>query len=217
MEKNRKVQVIAIVALIVGIVGLSIGVAAFSSVLNIQTSANVKPDSSTMNVDFSSAEDKVEVAEITPTATPNSLVTTNGVIDNSGDPTISNLSATFTEPGQSVVYKFYAYNAGELNAFLKSIVFSNVTGQNATKICTAGEGTTDALVQKACEQISVKVKVGNELETATGKASITGHTLAKSTGELVTVTLEYGAGDNRADGDFTVSFGDITLNYSSAD
>lgn len=217
MEKNRKVQVIAIVALIVGIVGLSIGFAAFSSVLNIQTSANVKPDSSTMNVDFSSAEDKVEVAEITPTATPNSLVTTNGVIDNSGDPTISNLSATFTEPGQSVVYKFYAYNAGELNAFLKSIVFSNVTGQNATKICTAGEGTTDALVQKACEQISVKVKVGNELETATGTASITGHTLAKSTGELVTVTLEYGAGDNRADGDFTVSFGDITLNYSSAD
>lgn len=217
MEKNRKVQVIAIVALIVGIVGLSIGFAAFSNVLNIQTSANVKPDSSTMNVDFSSAEDKVEVAEITPTATPNSLVTTNGVIDNSGDPTISNLSATFTEPGQSVVYKFYAYNAGELNAFLKSIVFSNVTGQNATKICTAGEGTTDALVQKACEQISVKVKVGNELETATGKASITGHTLSKSTGELVTVTLEYGTGDNRADGDFTVSFGDITLNYSSAD
>ena len=70
MEKNRKVQIIAIVALVVGIVGLSIGFAAFSSVLNIQTSANVKPDSSTLNVDFSSAEDKVEVAEITPTATP---------------------------------------------------------------------------------------------------------------------------------------------------
>lgn len=217
MEKNRKVQIIAIVALIVGIVGLSIGFAAFSSVLNIQASANVKPDSSTLNVDFSSAEDKVEIAEITPTATPNTLVTTNGVIDNSGDPTISNLSATFTEPGQSVVYKFYAYNAGELNAYLKSIVFSNVTGQNATKICTAAQGTTDALVQKACDKISVKVKVGNELETTTGKASITGHTLSKGNGELVTVTLEYEAGADRADGDFTVAFGNITLNYSSAD
>ena len=217
MEKNRKVQIIAIVALIIGIVGLSIGFAAFSSVLNIQASANVKPDSSTLNVDFSSAEDKVEIAEITPTATPNTLVTTNGVIDNSGDPTISNLSATFTEPGQSVVYKFYAYNAGELNAYLKSIVFSNVTGQNATKICTAAQGTTDALVQKACDKISVKVKVGNELETTTGKASITGHALSKGNGELVTVTLEYEAGADRADGDFTVTFGNITLNYSSVD
>ena len=217
MEKDRKIQIIALVALVVGIVGLSIGFAAFSGVLNIQTSANVKPDSSTLNVDFSSAEDKVEVAEIIPTATPNSLVTTNGVIDNSGDPTISKLSATFTEPGQSVVYKFYAYNAGELVAYLKSIVFENVTGQNATKVCTAGEGTSDALVQKACEKISVKVKVGNEIETTTGMASITGHTLAKASGELVTVTLEYEAGADRADGDFTVAFGDITLNYSSVD
>ena len=217
MEKNRKVQVIAVFALVIAIVGLSIGFAAFSSVLNIQTSANVKPDSSTMNVDFSSAQDKVEVSEIIPTATPNELVTTNAVIDNSVDPTISNLSATFTEPGQSVTYKFYAYNAGKLNAYLKSIVFGNVAGQNATKICTAGQGTTDALVQKACEKISVKVKVGNEIETTTGKASITGHTLAIDNGELVTVTLEYEAGADRADGDFTVAFGDITLNYSSVD
>lgn len=217
MEKNRNAQVIAIVALVVAVLGLSIGFASFSNVLNIQASANVKPDSSTLNVDFSSSIDSVTVAEITPTATPNSIVTTNATIDNSADPTISNLSATFTEPGQSVVYKFYAYNAGELNAYLKSIVYANVAGGNATKVCTAKEGTTDALVQKACENILVKVKVGNELETATGKASITGHSLAKKTGEMITVTLEYAAGAERTDGDFSVAFGNITLNYSSAD
>ena len=217
MEKNRNAQVIAIVALVVAVLCLSVGFASFSNVLNIQASANVKPDSSTLNVDFSSSIDSVTVAEITPTATPNSIVTTNATIDNSADPTISNLSATFTEPGQSVVYKFYAYNAGELNAYLKSIVYANVAGSNATKVCTAKEGTTDALVQKACENILVKVKVGNELETATGKASITGHSLAKKTGEMITVTLEYAAGAERTDGDFSVAFGNITLNYSSAD
>lgn len=217
MEKNRNAQVIAIVALVVAVLGLSVGFASFSNVLNIQSSANVKPDSSTLNVDFSSSIDSVTVAEITPTATPNSIVTTNATIDNSADPTISNLSATFTEPGQSVVYKFYAYNAGKLNAYLKSIVYANVAGSNATKVCTAKEGTTDALVQKACENILVKVKVGNELETATGKASITGHSLAKKTGEMITVTLEYAAGAERTDGDFSVAFGNITLNYSSAD
>lgn len=217
MERNRTGQVIAILALVVGVVSLSIGFASFSSVLNIQASANVKPDSSTMNVDFSSAVDKVEVAEIVPTTTPDSLETTKATIDNSSDPTISNLSATFTEPGQSVTYEFYAFNAGELNAYLKSIVYGNVTGKNATKVCTAASGTTDALVQKACEKISIKVKVGNELETSTGKASITGHALAKGNGEKVVVTLEYEAGADRADGDFSVAFGDITLNYSSAD
>ena len=217
MEKNRNAQVIAIVALVVAVLGLSVGFASFSNVLNIQASANVKPDNDTMNVDFSSSIDSVTVAEITPTATPNSIGTTNATIDNSADPTISNLSATFTEPGQSVVYKFYAYNAGELNAYLKSIVYANAAGSNATKVCTAKEGTTDALVQKACENILVKVKVGNELETATGKASITGHSLAKKTGEMITVTLEYAAGAERTDGDFSVAFGNITLNYSSAD
>ena len=95
MEKNRNAQVIAIIALVVRVVGLSIGFASFSSAI-----------------------DKVEVNEIVPTAEPTSLTTTNATIDNSVDPTISNLSATFTEPGQSVVYKFYAYNAGELNANL---------------------------------------------------------------------------------------------------
>ena len=128
MEKNRNAQVIAIIVLVVGVVGLSIGFASFSSVLNIQASANVKPDSSTMNVDFSSAIDKVEVNEIVPTAEPTSLTTTNATIDNSVDPTISNLSATFTEPGQSVVYKFYAYNAGELNANLYLAENTNFDG-----------------------------------------------------------------------------------------
>lgn len=115
------------------------------------------------------------------------------------------------------MYKFYAYNAGELNSFLKRIIFENVTGQNATKVCTASAGTTDELVQKTYEKISIKVKVGNEFETSTGKASITGHSLAKENGEAVVVTLEYEAGANRADGNFNVSFDNITLNHSSAD
>lgn len=76
MEKNRSSQIIAMIGLGIGIIGLSIGFAAFSKVLNIQSSANVKPNNSTTNVDFSSAEDKVEIAEITPTSTPNTVTAT---------------------------------------------------------------------------------------------------------------------------------------------
>lgn len=217
MEKNRNAQIIAILALVVGVIGLSVGFAAFSNTLKIQPSADVTPDKSSFNVDFSSSDTDVVADEITPVATPNSLVTSNATIDNTNEPTISNLKATFTEPGQKVVYSFYAFNKGQLDAYLKSIVYGNVTGQTTNKVCTALEGTTDALVQKACNGISVKVKVGSEAETSGSAASITNHSLLKSTSESVVVTIEYQADADRADGDFTVSFGDITLNYSSVD
>ena len=215
MEKNRSGQFIALLALIVAIVGVSVGFAAFSSALSIQSSANVKPDQNTLNVDFSSSATAVETNAIKPTTTPKEVVATDATIDNSADPVIRNLSATFKEPGQKAVYTFYAYNAGELEAFLKSIVYENVSSKNSNKVCTAGEGTTDALVQKACEGISLKVKVGTEAETSSGIASISNHSLGKAKSEEITVTLEYASDATRADGDFTVSFGDVTLNYSS--
>lgn len=217
MEKSRRTQYIAIIALVIGVVGLSIGFSAFSSVLQIQSSATVKPDSSTMNVDFSSSSTEVLTEKITPTVTGTTATATDATIDNTSAPTISNLSATFTAPGQKAVYSFYAYNAGELEAFLKSVVYSNATGGTAPKVCTAKSGTTDTLVQNACNGISLKVKVGTEAEVSGGKAGITTHSLAKKTSEKVEVTIEYAADADRADGDFTVSFGDVTLNYSSTD
>ena len=216
MEKRRTGQVIAIMALVVGVVGVSIGFSAFSNALKIQSSATVTPDKDTLNVDFSSSDQSVEANEITPVVT-GSIQATNAIINNTSDPTISNLSATFTEPGQTATYSFYAYNAGELTAYLKSIIYGNATGETATKVCKAKEETTDELVQKACNGISLKVKVGSEAETASGLGSISGHSLAKTKAEAITVTLEYAAGAERADGDFTVSFGDVTLNYSSVD
>ena len=213
MEKNRTVQLVAILALVVGVIGLSIGFAAFSNTLKIQSGAEVTPSKDTLNVDFSSSDTAVETSKITPVTDPVGVVATEAT----SDPAIKNWSATFKEPGQKAVYSFYAYNAGELEAYLKSIVYANVTGANSTKVCTAKEGTTDALVQKACNGISVKVKVGSEAETNSGIANISNHSLVKNASEQVTVTLEYAAGSDRADGDFTVSFGDITLNYSSVD
>ncbi len=226
MEKNRDLKLVLVTVLAVGIVGLSIGFAAFSNVLRINSSANVSPDEHSFNVDFSSSESAVEENDIVATMSSTALTdynpavpmsATNAKINNDTDPTISNLSATFNAPGQKAVYNFYAYNKGELDAYLKSIVYANVSGQTSNKVCTAGQGTTDALVQKACEGIVVKVKVGSEAETTSGLASITNHQLIKSASEPVTVTIEYLANSAVADGDFTVSFGDISLNYSSVD
>lgn len=216
VEKNRSGQFIALLALVVGVVGLSIGFAAFSNTLKIKSSASVNPNPDTLNVDFSSSRTEVTTDEITPVSTPVGLTTTKASIDNSADPTISGLSATFTEPGQKAVYSFYAYNNGELEAYLKSIVYANVSGENSNKVCTASEGTRDDLVQSACNGISVKVTVGDDITTTSGMTGISNHKLLKANGEAVTVTLEYASDATRTDGDFTVKFGDISLNYSSA-
>lgn len=215
MERGRMLQIITIIVLTICVIGLSIGFAAFSNVLNIKPNATVSPSSNSFNVDFSSKEDEVVISEITPIVSPTNLTASKAVIDNTGAPTISNLNATFTKPGQSVTYEFYAYNDGELDAFLKSIIYSNVTGESSNKVCTAAVGTTDSLVQSACTGISVKV--GNESSTIGSVASISNHSLVKKTGEKIIVIIEFAENAQVTDGDFSVSFGDIALNYSSVD
>ena len=55
MNESKSYKIIAIIALLLGIVGVTLGYAAFSSTLTISSSAEVKPDPSTFNVDFSSS------------------------------------------------------------------------------------------------------------------------------------------------------------------
>ncbi len=213
MNENKSYKIITIVALILGIVGVTLGYAAFSSTLTITSAAEVKPDPSTFNVDFSSSNSAVEANPITPTlsATVTGFSATNATIDNTSDPVISNLKATFTEPGQNVKYKFYAYNAGEYIAYLNSIVFSG------TKTCTGKSGTTQSLVDTACNGINLSVKVGSEAVTSTSIASIASHSLGINGAEEIEVTISYDAGSGRADGDFDVTLPDIVLTYDSVD
>ena len=212
MGDNKGYKVVAIFALILGVVGVTLGYAAFSSTLTISSSAEVTPDSSTFNVDFSTSSSSVVTDPVVPTLSPASGFTaTNGTIDNTTDPVITGLKATFTEPGQSATYSFYSYNAGQYLAYLNSIVF------DGTKTCTAKTGTTQALVDSACTGITLSVQVGSEAATTTSVASISNHTLAKATGEAVVVTISYEAGSALADGDFDVTLPDIVLTYDSAD
>ena len=218
VEKDRGSKVIAVVALCIAVVGVTLGFAAFSNTLNIKPSANVTPTGDTFNVDFSSSDSAVETNPVTPVKNPTSLVAGNATINNSGsNPEISGLTATFTEPGQDVTYTFYVHNVGEYEAFLKSITYNNEATSSSFRKCTAGSGTTDALVQAACDDITVSVKVGSDAEVTATNSNITSHSLAKDANETVVVKIAYAAGGDRADGDFTVAFGDIALLYSTVD
>ena len=213
MSDNKTYRIISIIALVLSAIGVTLGYAAFSNTLTIVSTAEVNPSSSSFNVDFSSSSSSVETNNIVPTlnTTATGFSATNATINNATDPVISNLKATFTEPGQSATYTFYAYNAGEYIAYLNSIVFSG------SKTCTAKTGTTQSLVNTACNGINLSVKVGSESPTTTSIASISGHSLAKTAAEEIVVVIEYATGSGLADGDFDVTFPDIVLTYSSVD
>jgi len=227
MENGRSSKVVAIVALCVGVVGLSLGFAAFSNTLTISSSASVKPNADTFNVDFTSTTGSVVAGAVTAERSliepaegatlPEGFTAAAASIDNTDAPKITGLNVAFTEPGQQAVYKFYARNAGELVAYLNSITFANVTGQNAPKICTAGTNTNQALVDSACTGITVSIKVGNEAVTTSSVAPIDNHSLAVGAEDEIIVTIAYAKNAARADGDFNVALGDITLVYDSVD
>ena len=96
--KNKTFKIISIVALLLGIVGITLGYAAFSSTLKIESSAEVAPNESSFNVDFSSSNTSVVEEDITPALNTNvtGFSATNAEIDNTTNPVISNLHATFT-------------------------------------------------------------------------------------------------------------------------
>ena len=230
MEKDRSARVVAIVALLVGVVGLSIGFAAMNATLTIQSEAAVTPDENDFTVQFSTAQSTITGTTVSGTGTGNATADAATISNGTKSSTLSGIKANFTDVGQTVTYTFYAVNGGKYEAFLNSIDFANATGGNSFKVCTPGTGTTATTVNAtspavgACDGISLKISVGSLTDvtpTTTGINSISSHSLAplgeSGNGEQITVTITYAANAERADGDFTVDFGDITLTYGAVD
>ncbi len=212
-KKNRKIIIIAI--LVTMVVGLSLGFAVFSNNLIIKSSATVNSDPSTFLVKFSNNSTSASTGNVVGVQSGGATAGTASL----NATQISNVTATFKKPGQSVTYTFYARNDGQFDAYLESITFANATGSNPIK-CDAKTGTTANLVTEACKGMKVTVTVGDTspkiTATNASNSDIDGHKLLKNGHETVVVKIEY-TGTAVADGDFTVTIGDITLNYSSQD
>ena len=204
-RKYRQTQIITIIALVVVMLGVSVGFAAFSNVLTIGTTAAVKPDSSTFSVLFSSSGTTQATSAVSGTGSGGA---TGGSASISGT-TISGLKANFTAPGQSVTYTFYAHNVGSYLAYLRNVTFGS------GKSCTAGSSTNDDMVNAACDDISISVTIGNS--SYTESSFVLGNTLEKGAYETIVVTISYSSNGDVADGDFSITFGDISLEYSSAE
>ena len=214
MERDRWSKTISIVALVMAVVGLSLGFAAFSNVLIINSQANVKPDSNAFNVEFYSTS-SLDNKDLLVTG----VSSTQGVaavarIDE-GRKLITGIHAEFTAPGQSVTYEVYAHNVGEYIAYLRSIIFDNVEGYGASKVCVpSSPGSTVESVDAACRGISVTVNA-SEVFTDISYTGITDHSVPRGGYEKIIVTISYDTFAETASGPFDVLFGDIYLEYGT--
>lgn len=210
MEHNRKNKLLMIIAFVMGIASLSVGFAAFSTTLNISSSASVSPDSDTFSIKFSSSANSLLTGAVKPISTSSDLQdVVYGVIDNSGNPTLKNMSVTFTRPGQHLQYIVYVRNEGEYNAYLNGVYYLG------DKVCVPDEETSASLVQKACDSIKVTVTIdGREYKETT---ALTGQVLNVNKSKTVFINLVYEAGGAYSDGPFSVTFPNISLVYSSID
>lgn len=213
--KGPKIAILVIVCVL--LTGFSIGFSALSKSLLIKSHASIRPDSAL--VYFSSNENTLETNDIVPTVNPDTLVASNAKINNSASiPTISNFNIELTEPGDTVQYAFYAMNVGEVDVYLTSIIYNNVSGESTFKSCSPIVGTDESTIGSICGNIKFTLQIGN-LVTQQGQ-SVTNHILKAGESEKIIITVEFLNTDSSilsAAGDFIVEFGDISLLYTLVD
>ena len=235
MEKNNGGRLLAVVALVVAVAGLSLGFASFSTSLRIDTAANVSTGTSNWNVGFST--DGLTIEDVSTARTVAANESGNeGIIDVTKYTIAQNTNATLsTTTGSSVSYNLSVLNKGSLTAYLDSVNFDNVAitctsadaGTSHLYEGVEGAGSTRdggnslAISNADCAKMfKVELKIAGTTYDST-PASISSSTIAAGGSAPVVLTVSYkDDADARAvaatlDGDIVVTLGSISVVYTS--
>lgn len=166
MEKEKNGKTLAIIALFVAIVGLSVGFAALSTTLTINGTGTVK--TSKWDIHFANLG-------ATPGLTGSAEEVTAPTLT---DTTVQTFDVSFTAPADSVTYTFDVVNDGSYDAKISSVTIPTPqctgTGDNAT---------TDAT--NVCNNLSYTLKYED------GTTVSTNDTLAIGETKHLVLKLEY--------------------------
>lgn len=145
MKKEMNGKTIAIVALVVAIVGLSVGFASLSSVLNISGTGRVQ--SSSWDIHFANLQDadkSTGTREITPPTASGTDLRTYDV--------------TFSQPGDYISYTFDIVNGGSYDAKISEVNLPTPTCEG-----TGATATTDAA--NVCKYLSYTLTYNDQAKT----------------------------------------------------
>lgn len=174
MEKERGIKLLAIVALLVSVIGLSVAYAAYSATLLISGTVTAKKSADAWNVHFTALDGS---STLTPTLTGHATVATAATLT---DTTISSFNINFFAPGDSVKYEFKVNNTGAVDAKLSTI-------NKGTLSCApkANGSATQTEADNLCNDLSL------ELTKSPSGEITSGATLASSTSESYQLTVTW--------------------------
>ena len=218
MRYDRKIKMLSIIALVLAITGMSLGFAAFSSTLTISSSATVTPNSDDFKITWHSDENDLFSTSITAVGI-NGCSGSPAIISNDNNLSISNIHASFTKPGQTIAYNFFATNSGKYTVYGDTMSQANVSGTEQQIYCSIPEGSnaTLELVEAACDDISVHLGAGSNsiINSELPFGKLTNFYLFSDNTIPVVLLIKYAEDGDMADGPFNVQFGDISITYTS--
>ena len=208
MNKEREMKTLVIAALVISVVAIGVGFAAFSTTLQINGTATVNTAGKTWDVRFEKIEKTGLSTEGVDSSTPTITNGTSG--ENTTNAAISTITAAFTAPGQKLQYKITVKNAGTYDAKLTAA--SIPTLNTITVTGTGNDAETDAANVKKHLKFSF---------TKADESPVTPETdtLAAGTTQDYLYTIEYEDLTNAADlpkAQVSISIPQTTLTFSQA-
>lgn len=236
MKSKRNEKLLAILALCVAVVGLTLGFAAFSNSLTISSSATVTPDASDFKLkmyglpqNYNHNELNIYESDIVPLSLYTSTTTAGATLDSAlgaelatidnDTLTLKGIKAKFESPDEIVNYVVVLKNEGKYDAYGNMF---NISLPSHT--CTPGEGTTKGLVDATCESITLTPYLGYLDESSSTVDWATQNHLIDDKGNIkigvgehayLRIQIRYD-GTARADGPFDVKWDDFNFNFTSA-
>ena len=209
MEKQRKIKVISIIALIVAVLGLTVAFAALSETLTINGTASL--DAATWDVHFENISSPTITGEASEVSPPE--ITDNGI-------TLSGININLTKPKDSVKYTVDVVNDGTINAEIVNIVKGQMTAEQEKAIefsVTNEDGTNleEGFILNAKEKqklvVTIKYKDDIEASDLLSKQSIN----LSLTLNYVQTDLSQDSGDSESGS--SGNYGEETISWNLSD
>lgn len=208
MNREREMKTLVIAALVISVVAIGVGFAAFSTTLQINGTATVNTAGKTWNVLFTGIEKtNLSTADIDATVP---TISNGSAGENKTNTAIGTITAAFTAPNQKLQYKITVTNSGTYNAKLTAA--SIPTLETITVTGTGDAAETDAANVKKHLKFSFTKLDGSAVTPGTD-------TLDASATQDYLYTIEYEDLTNAADlpkAQVSISIPQTTLTFGQA-
>lgn len=209
MNREREMKTLVIAALVISVVAIGVGFAAFSTTLQINGTASVNTGGKTWSVLFTGVEKTGNSSEGLGATVPSIGNGTAG--ENTTDTKIGEVTANFTAPGQKLQYKITVSNTGD---YLAKLTASSIPTLDTLIITGTGEKAEE-------DATKVKKHLNFSFTKADGSpVTLNTDTIAAKTGtQDYLYTIEYKDFNNASDlpaAPVNISIPETTLTFSQA-